>query len=224
MKSNDLASALPSIIPSFLFACLPALLPFVFLSLYHHPWVTSQRWGNAGRALSAGWNGNSPASAQASSKSKSWVGEISRGSFLFLLTSVTGPGSSKCSSRAVSCPCWSVAGADCSSPWRFQLAGFILFFCQDFKFTSQKKIPPSQYQEKKLYGAHSVYFNTPVQKADLGIRMAFNGWGGILITAWSKPCCRGSSCLFFSPSHSACCMQNQHSSPIVQEKNTSPLG
>lgn len=47
----------------------------------------------------------------------------------------------------------------------------------------------------------------------------------ITITAWPKPCCRVSTCLFFSPlsSHSACCMQNQHSSSITQEKHI-PFG
>lgn len=89
---------------------------------------------------------------------------------------------------------------------------------------SHHRKSPSLYEEKKLHGAHSVCFNTPVQKADLGITMTFNGWGEI-ITAWPKACCRGSTCSFFSPlsSHSACCMQNQHSSSIAQEKH-SPFG
>lgn len=94
------------------------------------------------------------------------------------------------------------------------------------RFQVHRKKSPSQYQEKKLHGAHSVHFNTPVQKADLGIRMTFNGLG----KNKNKSNClaltllqRFNLSILLSPSHSACCMQNQHSSSIVQEKHI-PFG
>lgn len=65
--------------------------------------------------------------------------------------------------------------------------------------SSHHRKPPGLYEEKKLHGALSVCFSTPVQRAALGITMTFNGWGEIIITAWPKPWCRGSIYLFFSP-------------------------